>query len=296
MDKTDRIMIKIGYNLKNFIVISLLLFFAKATFGQSILFSQNVSDNWDIYLLDAKENSVERLTKNSKRDFQADFSARTKLIIFDSYRENDARNIFSLNLKTKKIRQITFLKTRDGHPVWSSDGQKIAFQSSRTGDSEVFVMKKSGSKIRQITNNAGFDGIPVWSPDDKKLAFNTSRHGNPDVYIYDFKSQKQIRVTTGSSADFIQDWSRKDNSLLILSDHNGKNHLYKKDLAKNSLTPLKTAYEVTYARFDKRGEKIVFTAKTARGVNIFVMNSDGSGLRQLTDSETDKRFPAFAGM
>ena len=66
----------------------------------------------------------------------------------------------------EEITQLTNLDTRDGHPVWSPDGSKIAFQSSRTGNPEVFIMNDNGENVEQLTFNTEFDGIPKWSPDD----------------------------------------------------------------------------------------------------------------------------------
>jgi TolB protein len=64
--------------------------------------------------------------------------------VFDSYRDKNSRNIFTLNVSNGEIIQLKNLETRDGHPVWSPDGNKIAFQSSRTGNPEVFIMDING--------------------------------------------------------------------------------------------------------------------------------------------------------
>ena len=41
----------------------------------------------------------------------------------------------------------------DGIPVWSPDGQKIAFTSKRDGNWEVYVMNADGSGQRNLTRN-----------------------------------------------------------------------------------------------------------------------------------------------
>ncbi len=42
---------------------------------------------------------------------------------------------------------------------------RIAFQSLRDGNYEVYVMDADGSNQTRLTNNPAFDGVPVWSPD-----------------------------------------------------------------------------------------------------------------------------------
>jgi TolB protein len=41
----------------------------------------------------------------------------------------------------------------DSHdPVWSPDGNQIAFYSNRDGDFEIYVVNSDGSNLRQITS------------------------------------------------------------------------------------------------------------------------------------------------
>jgi Tol biopolymer transport system component len=57
----------------------------------------------------------------------------------------------------------------DDQPVFSPDGELIAFRSSRDGGG-IFVMGRTGEAARRVTS-AGFN--PSWSPDGTQLAFNT---------------------------------------------------------------------------------------------------------------------------
>ena len=63
-------------------------------------------------------------------------------------------------------------------PAWSPDGSKIAFESFRDGQAEIYVMNANGTGLIRLTNNPAFDGHPTWSPDGTKIAF-TSDRGTP---------------------------------------------------------------------------------------------------------------------
>jgi len=41
---------------------------------------------------------------------------------------------------------------------------KIAFESYRDGNFEIYVMNADGSKQIRLTNNPAYDGFPSWSP------------------------------------------------------------------------------------------------------------------------------------
>ena len=59
----------------------------------------------------------------------------------------------------------------DEQPVFSPDGERIVFRSSRDGGG-LFVMGRTGEAVRRVTRE-GFN--PDWSPDGKQLAYTTSR-------------------------------------------------------------------------------------------------------------------------
>jgi len=56
----------------------------------------------------------------------------------------------------------------DVQPVYSPDGARIAFRSSRNGGG-LFLMENDGTGVTQLTTE-GFN--PAWSPDGHELAFN----------------------------------------------------------------------------------------------------------------------------
>jgi eukaryotic-like serine/threonine-protein kinase len=77
------------------------------------------------------------------------------------------------------IRRLT-LGGRSRYPVWSPDGQQIAFQSDREGDAAIFVQRTdmSGVVERLTRPEQGVAHVPEsWSPDGKHLLFSASRDG-----------------------------------------------------------------------------------------------------------------------
>ena len=51
----------------------------------------------------------------------------------------------------------------DSSPSWSPIGDRIAFESDRSGNHDVYVMDFDGRNIRRLTSNAQIDGDPNWS-------------------------------------------------------------------------------------------------------------------------------------
>ncbi|MGB7468628.1 MAG: hypothetical protein WBW58_04600, partial [Candidatus Acidiferrum sp.] len=62
---------------------------------------------------------------------------------------------------------------RDSSPVWSPDGKTIAFLSSRSGTSEVYLLSMEGGEAEQFTKISTGADIVKWSPDGKTIAFTS---------------------------------------------------------------------------------------------------------------------------
>ena len=63
-------------------------------------------------------------------------------------------------------------------PVWSPDGQRIAFESDRGSPNHlyaIFVIDRNGSALMQMTPYELDGQHPVWSPDGKLLVFSARR-------------------------------------------------------------------------------------------------------------------------
>ena len=52
----------------------------------------------------------------------------------------------------------------DEFAAWSPDGRRIAFQSTRDGNDEVYLMNADGSGLTNLTKNPVVDHFPAWSP------------------------------------------------------------------------------------------------------------------------------------
>ena len=58
---------------------------------------------------------------------------------------------------------------------------RIAFQSYRDGNFEIYIMNADGSEPIRLTYESAFDQYPSLSPDGKKIAFQSLRDGDKNT-------------------------------------------------------------------------------------------------------------------
>jgi dipeptidyl aminopeptidase/acylaminoacyl peptidase len=85
----------------------------------------------------------------------------------------NASNIWAVSTETDAPMQLT-QGGHDSSPVWSPDGRTIAFISSRTGDSQVYVLSMDGGEAHAWTHLSTGADMVKWSPDGKTMLFTSS--------------------------------------------------------------------------------------------------------------------------
>jgi tricorn protease len=125
-----------------------------------------------------------------------------KTIVF-SYKGD----LYKVDAKGGNASPVTLSDGHDFMPVWSPDGQSIAFASDRNGNYDVYVMPASGGTAKRLTYYSANDFPSCFSPDGSMVYFYSSRmdapkcelfptNNLPELYSISVKGGKEVQVLT----------------------------------------------------------------------------------------------------
>lgn len=89
----------------------------------------------------------------------------------------------------------------------SLEGPKIAFNTNRDGNDEIYLMDPDGSHLVNLTRHPATDIQPTWSPDGSKIAFVSDRDGNLEIYVINIDRSGLTRLTDHPHDDVSPSWA-----------------------------------------------------------------------------------------
>lgn len=92
----------------------------------------------------------------------------------DIMKDQASSNLWIIDTRGERLRQLTEGTWRDSAPIWSPDGKRLAFLSDRSGSTQIHVMWADTRETLQLTRVERSPGGIKWSPDGKSILFTTS--------------------------------------------------------------------------------------------------------------------------
>ena len=220
-------------------------------------------------------------------------------------------DLFSVTTQGGTARRLTTSEGYDYRPMWSPDGSKLAFVSTRTdGREDIYVMDARGGQAKRVTTHSTSETPISWSRDGKYILYAAhiqdpassalfpARYYNELYRIPAEGGRTELVMPTPLSAGVLL----PDGSGLIYEDHKGMENEWRKhhtssvtrDLIRYDFKSQKYTPIVTWKGEDRNpvlsadGRTLYFLSE--RGAkscfNVFSATIDGQNVKQLT-SYTD---------
>ncbi len=153
----------------------------------------------DIYIMDVDGSNQQLLIPNA--DWPS-FSPDSSKIAFQRYNEFSNNDIYIANSDGTGIIQLTTDLANDGNPDWSLTGNRIAFNSDRNGNMDIWVMDFTQPPVADANG-------PYVSNEGSLITLDASGSSDPDGsivnYEWDFDNDGQYDDATGVNPNIVFD-------------------------------------------------------------------------------------------
>ncbi len=210
------------------------------------------------------------------------------------------------------LEQLTSGSGVNGGATWSPDCSRIAFHSNRDGnptpDFDIYMMNPDGTGVVKIVDTPGVDMLASWSPDGTRLVFS---HDGTALYLVNADGSGLTRLAN-APAGGTADWSPDGRRILFSWDggQEGTSEVYVINVDGTDLRNLTSDGVMTiHATWSPDGTRIAFASNReqleefgpanrwywpAGGLDIYVMNADGSDVTRLTDHPENDMLPHWS--
>jgi Tol biopolymer transport system component len=147
-------------------------------------------------------------------------------------RESYPANLWSAPIdQPGDVTQVASTHGRQTSAQFSPDGRMLAFESNRSGASEIWTSDLSGRNLLQVTSIATerrtLAGTPRWSPDGSEIVFDARPTGNPDIYVVKAAGGPLRRITDSPAEDVVPSFSRDGLWIYFASNRSGSFEVWK---------------------------------------------------------------------
>jgi TolB protein len=255
--------------------------------------------HYQIYMMDANGNNVTRLTNTQAFDRDPHFAYDGKHLAFSSNRDSGIYQIFLLHLDSGETKQLTFGPDDKTNPIWKPDDKGIVFTLHQDNRQQLGMISADGSNLIKLTSTyGGEDTAYSFAPDGNRVAYESALNNRHEVFVIDLTTKKcEVLIQSGdltSHGDPV--FCPTGRYLIFSSDFYSPRirQLYVYDLYNSRYQRLtKDEIDRDDPVYSPDGTLIAYIAQWEGVWNIFVMDADGSNVRNLTKSYYDNMVPTW---
>ncbi|MCL1595315.1 MAG: protein kinase, partial [Actinomycetia bacterium] len=148
--------------------------------GQHIVFRSNSSGMENIWGIHVDSGELSQLTFGGGKDWYPTVSTNGMIAYTRWSHQTD---LYTVDVSTGETEQLTSWTSDNFVARNSPDGDRVAYQSTRTGNSEIWILDLETGDELNLSNDSAQDILPAWSPTGDEIAFVSTRQGPLNLWV-----------------------------------------------------------------------------------------------------------------
>ena len=175
-----------------------------------------------VYVQTLRTGTRERVSSRAGVNGAPAFSPDGRLLALTLSHDNGNLDVYTLDLATQQLKQLTTDDAIDTEASWSPDGRTVYFTSDRAGGPQVYRVGVGGGRPERVSyNEAPYNARPRLSPDGKTVAVvygqnNTYRIGAIDP------ANGNLRILTNGRLDESPSFAPNGAQIIYATRENGR--------------------------------------------------------------------------
>ena len=203
--------------------------------GNSVAYTTDADGHSDVYVSTVDGGSPVRITAGDTEEFLGDWSPDGQWLVFSRRGDEETQGLWLRNPAGVNLFQLT--GDNDLSPVWSPDGDAIAFVRNTEGNRDIYLLRPEDDddwrgpvRAERVVASPQPDHSPDWAPDGDTLVYVTEKDGNAEVYLLKTdEDDPPLRLTTNEAQDTQPVWSPDGNRIAFVSDVHGEGEVFVMD-------------------------------------------------------------------
>jgi Tol biopolymer transport system component len=258
--------------------------------GLRIAFVSNRTGMDDMFVVNTDGSGEVQLTHTPEHESFAGWAANSKRIAFSVLNDN-ACSLYIVEVDGANLREMAKLPGRN--PLLSPDGKKILYSTGSWTEMRLMVAAVDGANARQINKGTAIAWNCSWSPDGNRIAFTSRTDPKSELAVFVMNADgsekyqvSQIPLDEGGAQWPV--WTADGSKLAVqVNSRVNKNtaHIWIIDVATGKARKLAAhaaAYLDETPSWFPDGKQLAFQSDRTGRMEVWVMNADGTGARQIT--------------
>ena len=206
-------------------------------------------------------------------------------------------DVFVAPVNGGKARAVTSVHASIFGLAWTTDSEKLVFNSNHAGLPSLWRVRMSGGDLESIQAGANSAYYPSIAPNGNRLAFvlNNDDSNIWRVPLFAARTAEPAKIIASTAEDSMPSYSPDGQRIVFGSKRSGTAEIYVAAPDGSSVVQLTSMTPDTGSpRWSPDGKQIVFDSRHEGHSDIYVINADGGAPRRLTNGPNENETPSWS--